>query len=564
MTVLECTPTTIYTIFPCGIDGSDQLPIAVDNVTPVKGEVINRLRDSTIAIESELGIQPSGTYTTVRARLDDIDAILQTIITGGGGTISAILKDGALIRAQVTGINFIGSGVAVVSSPTVGQVDVTVSGNQTLATTLSFGKTTNGHNIIISSGDSITGSVGVSGGTLSLTSGAATNGSGGLINVAASNAVTSGTGGAIEITSGNGAGNGSGGIIGLSSGSGSGTGAGGDLVLMSGSGGVTNASSGNVIIIPGTKSGGGTQGVVEITGVGSALRLDSLASRPINPGSGHGLLWLKSDNPTTLYFTDSSNTDHQIDIGTPFSAGGDLSGTNTSQTVIGLQTVAVSSTAPTNDYVLAYNSTSNKWEPSPRNGITVSTFVATTNLLEVDQTIVTPAFTATYTVVPTTAALTDNVGSPSKNVIGSPGSFTSNGTFQKTSFGQSVVFTISVTVGSSSASKNVSITWGQKNYWGVGAAGQTGGLFIVSLATSAVAISRNASASFNASSVQKIYYATRSAYGTPTFKDAATGFGFAITKSGDFSVTNGFGFSENYQLWESDNLGLGTITMDVT
>jgi hypothetical protein len=46
-----------------------------------------------------------------------------------------------------------------------------------------------------------------------------------------------------------------------------------------------------------------------------------------------------------------------------FTAGGDLSGTNTNQTVIGLQTRHVSTTAPTNGQVLTWSSVNNDWEP---------------------------------------------------------------------------------------------------------------------------------------------------------------------------------------------------------
>lgn len=49
--------------------------------------------------------------------------------------------------------------------------------------------------------------------------------------------------------------------------------------------------------------------------------------------------------------------------GAGFTAGGDLSGTNTNQTVIGLQTRSVSTTAPTNGQVLTWSSTNNDWEP---------------------------------------------------------------------------------------------------------------------------------------------------------------------------------------------------------
>jgi hypothetical protein len=73
----------VYTKYPNSIDSSTELPVSTDLVTPVKSEVVNRHRDSIIAVESELGTKPSGTYTTVRARLDAIES------GGGGGGGSA-------------------------------------------------------------------------------------------------------------------------------------------------------------------------------------------------------------------------------------------------------------------------------------------------------------------------------------------------------------------------------------------------------------------------------------------------------------------------------------------
>src|SRR5262252_4621607 len=70
-------------------------------------------------------------------------------------------------------------------------------------------------------------------------------------------------------------------------------------------------------------------------------------------------IWLQ-----TLY-----RTVVNIDTGGIFSAGGDLSGTNTNQTVIGLQTRHVSTTAPTNGQVLTWSSTNNDWEPGNASAI---------------------------------------------------------------------------------------------------------------------------------------------------------------------------------------------------
>jgi len=81
-----------YSVYPGKIDGSTQLPPTIDNVTPVKAEVTNRLRDAILAVESELGVDPSGTYGTVRARLDAMTWLLNWLIKkvkelSGGGQV---------------------------------------------------------------------------------------------------------------------------------------------------------------------------------------------------------------------------------------------------------------------------------------------------------------------------------------------------------------------------------------------------------------------------------------------------------------------------------------------
>jgi hypothetical protein len=62
--------------YPAQIDNSQSLPTAVDNLTPVQGSIFNKLRDAVLAVESELGVKPSGSYTTVRARIDNLENII--------------------------------------------------------------------------------------------------------------------------------------------------------------------------------------------------------------------------------------------------------------------------------------------------------------------------------------------------------------------------------------------------------------------------------------------------------------------------------------------------------
>jgi len=86
------------TLYPAQIDNNVSLPRVVDNQTPVGGETVNRLREAVIAIENELGAKPSGTFTTVRARMDRIETLItqQVVVLAGdlGGTNASPLVIG--------------------------------------------------------------------------------------------------------------------------------------------------------------------------------------------------------------------------------------------------------------------------------------------------------------------------------------------------------------------------------------------------------------------------------------------------------------------------------------
>jgi hypothetical protein len=84
-------------IYPAQIDTggtNGTLPTAVDNFTSFNALFLNRLRDAILAIETELGIKPSGIYSTVRARLDTMDNTFIRIAGDIGGTATAPLVIG--------------------------------------------------------------------------------------------------------------------------------------------------------------------------------------------------------------------------------------------------------------------------------------------------------------------------------------------------------------------------------------------------------------------------------------------------------------------------------------
>lgn len=106
-----------YTRYPCDYDieldtDSKGMVVVEDNITPVVGEVPNRARESVLAVQYELGLNPSGTYTTVRARLDALDAQIASIIVGGGGSVT-VQDEGVTTVAAATILDFVGSAVTV-------------------------------------------------------------------------------------------------------------------------------------------------------------------------------------------------------------------------------------------------------------------------------------------------------------------------------------------------------------------------------------------------------------------------------------------------------------------
>ena len=89
------------TNYPRKIDDNSSLPTVIDLVTPVQGVVFNRLRDTIVAVETELGTSPSGVYGTVASRFLNIENTI------GNLRIIELQNDlgGTLENPQVIGIH---------------------------------------------------------------------------------------------------------------------------------------------------------------------------------------------------------------------------------------------------------------------------------------------------------------------------------------------------------------------------------------------------------------------------------------------------------------------------
>jgi len=90
------------TVYPNGIDDNLTLQTVFDNITDVKADTVNRLRDAILNVEKALGINPQGTYTStggVRARLDAMDVTISNLNI----QVSNILVDVGVIVSALDG-----------------------------------------------------------------------------------------------------------------------------------------------------------------------------------------------------------------------------------------------------------------------------------------------------------------------------------------------------------------------------------------------------------------------------------------------------------------------------
>jgi len=204
-----------------------------------------------------------------------------------------------------------------------------------------------------------------------------------------------------------------------------------------------------------------------------------------------------------------------------------------------------------------WNGTVAEWQPP--GGLQVLSFSPVVGLYECSQSVATPAFIASYSATPTAAVLTNDANAESLDVTSTPTSFASAQTYSRTTPNQSVTWTLTT----SNGTRTTSATWGQKNWWGISSSPAATEAFIEALAGSQLNTSRNAAFTVNATGTNKIYFACPTRYGTPTFTVGGFVGGF-ILYSANVSVTNAQGFTENFNIYESVNAGLGSTNVAVS
>lgn len=113
-----------------------------------------------------------------------------------------------------------------------------------------------------------------------------------------------------------------------------------------------------------------------------------------------------------------------------------------------------------------------------------------------------------------------------------------------------------------STTKTTSIKFYNGVYYGAKAEGTIDAAFIKSL-TKTLQANKTKTFSATAGAGQYIWFCLPTSYGTPTFNVGGFDGGFSKVKSG-FSFTNASGYTENYDVWRSDNANLGSQSVKVS
>lgn len=213
--------------------------------------------------------------------------------------------------------------------------------------------------------------------------------------------------------------------------------------------------------------------------------------------------------------------------------------------------------------VVGYDGTNPIWEAVPTAFAITGFGLTGANLVLAGASVVNPGFTASYNQSANVVTLTDSDGNTDS--ISLPGtSFVSPHTFTKTVYGAGVTFTDTASSPLGSAAASAGLSWGQNVYFGSivdpGGAGYTNA-FITALAAR-LALAPAGTYAYNASALQSCFFCARTAFGLTPANFTVGGFPFACSKvAGAVAVTNANAVVENYDVFRSDNIGLGAFNL---
>lgn len=192
----------------------------------------------------------------------------------------------------------------------------------------------------------------------------------------------------------------------------------------------------------------------------------------------------------------------------------------------------------------------------------IASFGTAVGVQEVGAEVTSPAFTASYSRAPTSAAVVDNQGNPSENVILTPEAFSYPHNYTKTANNDQVGFTLTAAFELVGGTKTASIAWRPRCHWGVGLAGIVDQAGIEGLASDGLMASRAHTFSASPGASEYVYYAFPESYGAASFFVDGWEGGFDLI-SAAIPMTNGYGVTQNYRLYRSTNAGLGLVTVQV-
>ena len=121
-------------------------------------------------------------------------------------------------------------------------------------------------------------------------------------------------------------------------------------------------------------------------------------------------------------------------------------------------------------------------------------------------------------------------------------------------------FTLTVSDGKTTVSATTKVAFMNGVYYGAAAETEITSDFIKKL-TRSLQTTKAKTATITAGTGQYIWYAIPSRYGTPAFNVGGFDGGFSKARTIDF--TNASGYTESYDVWRSDNSGLGATTVKI-
>ena len=259
-----------------------------------------------------------------------------------------------------------------------------------------------------------------------------------------------------------------------------------------------------------------------------------------------------------------------------FSAGQDLAGTAVSQEVVGIRTVPVDAVLPAADFdALLYLTGDGKYHAMQLTqdmigpGFAITTFSTPAPLVEVLDTVTTPGFTAAYSQVPPYdfVHLDDTELTPQLVVPDPAVALNSTGTFLKAIPDDFVQFLLTAKKNGITKTSTCRITWTLRVFWGAAVKPVAyDEAFIEGLASAALMTTKNQTVTVDGEAPannKHIYYCYRTAYGASRFWVGGFEGGFTLVAVA-VPVTNPNGYVENYDVYESDNVGLGVTEFTVT